>query len=146
MLSEKPLCLSIGFFVSRWLVQDWVRKRLPQRFVGWEKRFVNHALLSTIALRVVTGYAPAADWFLGISKVRWREFLIGTIIGLIPVTFHFCGFGRRTRWLSAPNGLSFSQQLGMGWHGTVPKHNCRAQPSEGTGQPSPVEGQGSPVH
>ncbi len=95
---------SIGFFVSRWLVQDWVRKRLPQRFVGWEKRFVNHALLSTIALRVVTGYAPAADWFLGISKVRWREFLIGTIIGLIPVTFLFSYYGDDTvRWVqSAP--------------------------------------------
>ena len=31
---------SIGFIVARWLAQDWVRKRLPQRFIGWEKRFV----------------------------------------------------------------------------------------------------------
>ena len=91
---------SIGFVVARWLAQDWVRKRLPQRFIGWEKRFVDHALLSTIALRLVTGYAPAADWFLGILKIRWREFLIGTIIGLIPTAFLFAYYGDDTvRWI-----------------------------------------------
>ena len=84
---------SIGFVVARWFAQDWIRKRLPQRFIGWEKRFVDHALLSTIALRLVTGYAPAADWFLGILKIRWREFLIGTIIGLIPTAFLFSYYG-----------------------------------------------------
>ena len=90
---------SLGFSISRWLAQDWVRRRLPQRFIGWEKRFVDHALLSTIALRLVTGYAPAADWFLGISKVRWREFIIGTILGLIPATFLFSYYGDDTvRW------------------------------------------------
>ena len=91
---------SLGFIISRWLAQDWVRRRLPQRFIGWEKRFVDHALLSTIALRLVTGYAPAADWFLGISKVRWREFIIGTILGLIPATFLFSYYGDDTvRWV-----------------------------------------------
>ena len=91
---------SIGFVVARWLAQDWVRKRLPQRFIGWEKRFVDHALLSTIALRLVTGYAPAADWFLGILKIRWREFLIGTIIGLIPTAFLFAYYGDGSvRWI-----------------------------------------------
>ena len=91
---------SLGFIISRWLAQDWVRRRLPQRFIGWEKRFVDHALLSTIALRLVTGYAPAADWFLGISKVRWREFVIGTILGLIPATFLFSYYGDDTvRWV-----------------------------------------------
>ena len=91
---------SLGFSISRWLAQDWVRRRLPQRFIGWEKRFVDHALLSTIALRLVTGYAPAADWFLGISKVRWREFIIGTILGLIPATFLFSYYGDDTvRWV-----------------------------------------------
>ena len=91
---------SIGFVVARWLAQDWVRKRLPQRFIGWEKRFVDHALLSTIALRLVTGYAPAADWFLGILKIRWREFLLGTIIGLIPTAFLFAYYGDDSvRWI-----------------------------------------------
>ena len=36
---------SLGFSISRWLAQDRVRRRLPQRFIGCEKRFVAHALL-----------------------------------------------------------------------------------------------------
>ena len=91
---------SIGFIVARWLAQDWVRKRLPQRFIGWEKRFVKNALLSTIALRGGTGYAPAADWFLGITNIKWREFFIGTVIGLLPITFLFSYYGDDTvRWV-----------------------------------------------
>ena len=61
---------------------------------------MDHALLSTIALRLVTGYAPAADWFLGSSKDRWREFVIVTILGLIPATFLFSYYGDDTvRWV-----------------------------------------------
>ena len=34
------------------------------------------------------------------SKVRWREFIIGTILGLIPATFLFSYYGDDTvRWV-----------------------------------------------
>ncbi len=91
---------SVGFIVSRWVAQDWIRKRLPQRFTAWESRFVRHSLMAIIGLRLVTGYAPAADWFLGISKVRWREFYIGTVVGLAPITLIFSLYGDDTvRWM-----------------------------------------------
>jgi uncharacterized membrane protein YdjX (TVP38/TMEM64 family) len=49
---------------------------------------------------VLTGYAPAADWFLGITKIKWREFFVGTIIGLLPITFLFSYYGDDTvRWV-----------------------------------------------
>ena len=35
-------------------------------------------------LRVVTGQLPPADWFLGVSKVSFRTFFVGTAIGIIP--------------------------------------------------------------
>ena len=105
---------SIGFIVARWLAQDWVRKRLPQRFIGWEKRFVKNALLSTIALRVVTGYAPAADWFLGITNIKWREFFIGTVIGLLPITFLFSFYGDDTvRWVQNAPLIALAVVIGV---------------------------------
>ncbi len=49
---------------------------------------------------MVTGYAPAADWFLGITNIKWREFFIGTVIGLLPITFLFSYYGDDTvRWV-----------------------------------------------
>ena len=63
---------------------------------------------------MVTGYAPAADWFLGISKVRWREFLIGTIIGLIPVTFLFSYYGDDTvRWVQNAPVIALAVSLAV---------------------------------
>ena len=53
-----------------------------------------------ITLRLIAGYAPAADWVLGMSKVRWREFFIGTVLGLGPITLLLAIFGDDTvRWV-----------------------------------------------
>lgn len=76
----------IGFALARWLAQDWVRRRLPDRFGPWEQRLADHGFIATVGLRLVTGYAPAADWLLGVSRVSVRAFLAGTFIGLIPGT------------------------------------------------------------
>lgn len=80
------LASSVGFGLARWLGRDWVDARLPDRFRRWDDRLAEHGLLATIALRAVTGYAPPADWLLGVSAVTVPQFLIGTAIGLIPVT------------------------------------------------------------
>lgn len=77
---------TIGFYVARWLARDWIRARLPAKILGWESRVDDHGTRAIIVLRVVTGYAPAADWLLGVSTVNLRQFLIGTGIGLVPTT------------------------------------------------------------
>jgi len=80
------LASTVGFFVARWLGRDWVDERLPLRFRVWDNRLSDHGLRNTILLRVVTGLAPPADWVLGLSHVRFDQFLLGTAIGLIPGT------------------------------------------------------------
>lgn len=77
---------TIGFVLARWLGQDWVRRRLPARLRAWEQRLADHGLVATIALRLLTGYAPAADWLLGVSRVSVPAFGLGTLIGLAPTT------------------------------------------------------------
>jgi len=91
---------TIGFAVSRWIAQDWVRKRLPKKLLKWDQRLSERAFLSVVVLRLVTGYAPAADWALGISKVQWRDFFLGTAIGLVPITALLAIFGDDTvKWV-----------------------------------------------
>jgi len=91
---------TVGFTVSRWIAQDWVRKRLPKRLLKWDQRLSENALLSVISLRLITGYAPAADWVLGFSKVKLSDFLIGTVVGLVPITAVLAIFGDDTvRWV-----------------------------------------------
>ena len=84
---------TLGFGVARWLARDWIRARLPERILGWESRVDDHGTRAVIVLRVATGYAPAADWLLGVSTVNLRQFLVGTGIGLIPTTALVAFFG-----------------------------------------------------
>ena len=98
---------TVGFTVSRWIAQDWVRNRLPKKLLKWDRRLSDNALPAVITLRLITGYAPAADWVLGVSKVKWRDFLIGTVVGLAPITAVFAILGDDTvRWVqTAPLGV-----------------------------------------
>ena len=80
------LASTVAFSIARWLGRDWVEARLPDHFRKWDARLADHGLGATIALRLLTGYAPPADWVLGVSSVTFSQFLIGTAIGLIPTT------------------------------------------------------------
>lgn len=77
---------TVGFGLARWIARDWVEERLPPRFRTWQQRLADHELAAIVGLRLLTGYAPAADWLLGVSPVRIRAFLAGTALGLTPTT------------------------------------------------------------
>jgi uncharacterized membrane protein YdjX (TVP38/TMEM64 family) len=85
-LAGGMLASTLGFALSRWLARDWVRERIPRRLEPWEQRVSDHGFWATVALRLLTGYAPAADWLLGVSRVRVAPFLAGTLVGLAPTT------------------------------------------------------------
>ena len=106
---------TIGFAVSRWIAQDWVRKRLPKKLLQWDQRLSDNALPAVITLRLITGYAPAADWVLGISKVQIRDFLVGTTIGLVPITALFAIYGDDTvKWVQTAPLVSLAVVAALG--------------------------------
>jgi uncharacterized membrane protein YdjX (TVP38/TMEM64 family) len=84
---------TVGFVLARWLARDWVQERLPDRLRSWDDRLASRGTRAVIVLRLLTGYAPAADWVLGISAVTVRQFLVGTAIGLVPTTAAFAFLG-----------------------------------------------------
>jgi uncharacterized membrane protein YdjX (TVP38/TMEM64 family) len=73
---------AIGFYVARSLGKEWVDERLPPRFKQWDRRLAEHGILAVIGLRILTGFAPPADWLLGVSSATRRQFWIGSVIGL----------------------------------------------------------------
>jgi uncharacterized membrane protein YdjX (TVP38/TMEM64 family) len=84
---------TVGFVVARWIARDWVQARLPDGLRSWDDRIASRGVRAIIGLRLVTGYAPAADWLLGVSAVTVRQFLIGTAVGLVPATAAFAFLG-----------------------------------------------------
>ena len=73
-----------AFLFARWVGRDWVSQRIPPRIAHWDDRLAQGGVWPVILLRVVTGQLPPADWFLGVSKVSFRTFFVGTAIGIIP--------------------------------------------------------------
>lgn len=84
---------TLGFVVARWIARDWVQDRLSDRLRSWDDRIASRGTRAIIGLRFVTGYAPAADWLLGVSAVTVRQFLVGTAVGLVPTTLAFAFLG-----------------------------------------------------
>jgi uncharacterized membrane protein YdjX (TVP38/TMEM64 family) len=75
---------SVGFAFARWVGRDWVAARIPPRLLAIDARLGHRGVAPVVGLRVLTGGLAPADWLLGLSSVRWRTFLVGTAIGMVP--------------------------------------------------------------
>ncbi|MBW3661676.1 MAG: VTT domain-containing protein [Actinobacteria bacterium] len=75
---------AIAFAWARFVARDWVASRIPPRVRAFDDRLARGGTAQVIALRLVTGQLPPADWLLGVTGVRWQVFFIGTAIGIVP--------------------------------------------------------------
>ena len=96
---------TIAFAFARWIGRDWAERHIPPRMARWNDRFDNERIWPVFLLRLFTGMLPPADWLLGVSKVRWRPFLIGTGLGIIPgILLNVIAGASLFSWLSQRGG------------------------------------------
>lgn len=96
------LCAAlVGFGYARWMGRDWVAERLPARVRRYEARIEERGLVAVILVRLVFFIAPPAHWVLGVSSVRFRDYVLGTALGNLPwlVAVSYGG-GHAMRWLA----------------------------------------------
>ena len=74
----------MGFGYARWIGREWVADHLPERVRRFEERVVERGLTTVITIRLIFFLAPPAHWFLGLSPVRFRDYLAGSAIGMLP--------------------------------------------------------------
>lgn len=97
---------SLGFFFARYLARDWVAARLPERIRRYDDRIAANGLRAVILIRLVFLLAPYTHWILGLSKVRYGGFVLGTAIGSIPNIGIVTWFGEvALRWLGTQSPL-----------------------------------------
>ena len=83
------------FLLSRRLVPASVRERLPHWLLRYESRLETHGLTTVIGLRLVLFLMPAVHWLLGASRVSFRDYSLGTAIGLAPGVVLYVMLGRQ---------------------------------------------------
>jgi len=83
-VSGAILACTFAFATVR-LAGRWV---LDGRSLDAIQRFVpaieSAPLRTTVLLRLTLGASPPVNWALALSAIGWREFLIGTVIGITP--------------------------------------------------------------
>lgn len=75
-----------GFWGARWLGRDWVESKLSNRWLRVDDWIASRALVTVFLVRLFTYLPPQADWLFGVSRVRWRQFVLGTAAGIVPAT------------------------------------------------------------
>lgn len=74
----------LGFAFARYLARDWVASRLPARLRRFDDRLEKNAFAAVVLVRVAFFLFPPAHWLLGLSSVRFKPFVLGTAVGLVP--------------------------------------------------------------
>lgn len=100
LLWKTPLALSmagviglagsvLGFWGGRYIAREFFTMRIPPKLQAFEHRLEEHGLSTVIVLRLLFFLFPPVNWLIGVSQIRFRVFVIGTIIGGLPGTLFF---------------------------------------------------------
>jgi phospholipase D1/2 len=75
------------FLLVRYTAQAWAQRALRERFPrlrALDDRLERHGVATVVLLRLVLFLAPPLNWALGASRVRVRDYVVGTAIGVLP--------------------------------------------------------------
>lgn len=83
----------IAFGFARFVARDWAQGRAPARVRKLDDKLAEDGFRTVTILRLVFYTTPALQFALGVSRVRFRAFLFGTIVGVLPFTLLMTLFG-----------------------------------------------------
>lgn len=74
----------VGYLFARTVGRSFVERRLPQRLRELDARASQRAVRTVALVRLALFLLAPAHWALGLSSIRARPFLVGTILGFLP--------------------------------------------------------------
>lgn len=78
---------ALPFLLVRYGAQEWAQRALHDRFPrlrALDDRLEHHGVLTVALLRLVFLLAPPLNWSLGATRVRFRDYVLGTGLGILP--------------------------------------------------------------
>jgi len=88
---------SVAFFISRFLgkgfVDDMLSKKL-KKVNKYDDKLKQHGFITTLFLRLIPLFPfNGLNFAMGVTRVRFKDYLIATMIGIIPGTFILTSIG-----------------------------------------------------
>jgi len=89
------LSSTIGFVFARYFGKDYVQKRLQNtKFSDVGKKIAEKGFLIILLLRLVPILPyDVINYICGLSKIRYRDFILATFIGTVPACFLYAYLG-----------------------------------------------------
>lgn len=84
---------SMGFGIGRWIGPSRVEHWGGARLVRVTRVIKRNGILAVFLVRKVPAPFTVVNAMLGASSVRFRDFILGTVIGMTPGVVAFAGFG-----------------------------------------------------
>jgi uncharacterized membrane protein YdjX (TVP38/TMEM64 family) len=103
---------SVGFLFARYIAHDWVSARMPPRIRRIDERFAANGLRSVILFRLVFMLGAPTHWLLGLSRIGYGTFVLGTVLGAMPVVALVAWFGHDViHWAEVHGALAVATLL-----------------------------------
>lgn len=83
------------FLCVRYFMRDAFQESLESRFhrlQAFDERLAAHGFLTVLLLRLVLFLAPPLNWAIGLTRVRFRQYIAGSALGVIPGIAITCYF------------------------------------------------------
>lgn len=97
----------LAFLLSRYVLQNYVQKKvLPHhpKIKHYEKKIAQRGFVTVVLLRFLPIFPfNTLNFLLGTTRISFKKFTLGTIVGMLPGTFLFVYFGGSLRALSVAN-------------------------------------------
>jgi len=88
---------TIAFILAKYLGEDFVEDMLKDKFkklYEYDKKLEKNGILSVMFLRLVPIFPfNGLNFGLGLTRVKLKDFIIGTVIGIIPGSFALAFLG-----------------------------------------------------
>jgi uncharacterized membrane protein YdjX (TVP38/TMEM64 family) len=93
----------ITFFLSRYIFRDYIKKRLSMHYAGFDSRFDSGGIYTVAAMRVIPILPfDAVGYVAGVSSIRFRDYIIGTLLGELPGAFVLTMLGNNLTNIASP--------------------------------------------
>jgi phospholipase D1/2 len=99
---------SMGFAIGRWMGPRRVAHLGGERITGISRALKRNGTLAVFLVRKVPAPFTLVNIVIGASAVGYREFIIGTVLGMGAIVIALAGFGYQlTKALSNPSPTTF---------------------------------------
>lgn len=87
----------LAFLLSRYILRDYVQNKFLSKYPKikeYETRLEKRGLITVAVLRLIPLFPfNVLNFVLGVTKIKFKDYLIGSFVGMIPGAFVFVSLG-----------------------------------------------------